>query len=536
MISHVRATLGIREVAASYGLEFDASGRGRCPFPERHTNGDAKPSLRIDQTTQRVKCWSQGCIDGDIFEFVQKMDRVDFNDALDKLIEAAGVEQDYRSPAITCYEYHDPDGSVAYRILRQESPKAFRLEPKGETSRFLYRVNEALQHDQIVICEGEKCVDVLWSFRIPATCNPFGAGNWSQSYSDCLIGKHLVVWPDKDPPGFRHAETVAQSTHGLAGSVRLIEPPADLGPGSDVADLIKQGWTRETVLELISSASPWSPDERPGAPSSDSQDRRWTVAELLEAEFPDVDWAVPGLVPCGLTILAGRPKIGKSWLTLQLASAVGTGGVFLGQQAVEGPVLVYALEDSPRRLQSRLSLQRVPTGANVIFSPMKWDGWDELDRELSQTDYRLVIVDTISRTLGEADQNDTGKMTSMLATPQRLALQHNTSILIVDHHRKSNSAERGIDDLIGSTAKSAVADAILQLYREQGKHDTYLQITGRDIEAEKALVVKFDQHSWQLEGDAAQMNQRALREKIIDAIHELSQRGLATNAKKWSSS
>lgn len=262
-----------------------------------------------------------------------------------------------------------------------------------------------------------------------------------------------------------------------------------------------------------------------------SEDKRWTVADLLNADFPEIEWAVPGLVHCGLTFLAGRPKIGKSWLTLQLAGAVGTGGEFLGQRAVEGRVLVYALEDSPRRLKQRLALQKVAPDAAVTFSPMKWDGWAELEQELSRTDYRLVIVDTISRTFGAADQNDPGAMTAMLAKPQRLALQHNTSILVVDHHRKSHSVERGIDDLIGSTAKSAVADTILKLCREQGKHDTFLQVTGRDIEEEKSLVVKFDQNSrWQLKGEAAQGHQKALRNRIIEAISELSQRGLATNA------
>jgi hypothetical protein len=58
---------------------------------------------------------------------------------------------------------------------------------------------------------------------------------------------------------------------------------------------------------------------------------QWTVAELLAADFPEPRWAVPGLVPVGLCILAGRPKVGKSWLALQLACAVATDGHFLGE-------------------------------------------------------------------------------------------------------------------------------------------------------------------------------------------------------------
>ena len=66
-------------------------------------------------------------------------------------------------------------------------------------------------------------------------------------------------------------------------------------------------------------------------------------------------WAISNLVPEGASILAGRPKIGKSWLTLNLALAVASGGVALGKIPVEaGQVLYLALEDGQRRLQKRL--------------------------------------------------------------------------------------------------------------------------------------------------------------------------------------
>ncbi len=58
----------------------------------------------------------------------------------------------------------------------------------------------------------------------------------------------------------------------------------------------------------------------------------WTVAELLAAKFPEPKWAVPHIIPQGVTNCAGRPKIGKSWMGLQIAHAVGTGGQTLGQK------------------------------------------------------------------------------------------------------------------------------------------------------------------------------------------------------------
>ena len=67
--------------------------------------------------------------------------------------------------------------------------------------------------------------------------------------------------------------------------------------------------------------------------------RLWTAAEILRAEFPEPKWAVPGLLSAGLNMLGGRPKLGKSWLSLQTAVAVGAGGKLFGRDVERGKVL-----------------------------------------------------------------------------------------------------------------------------------------------------------------------------------------------------
>jgi AAA domain len=77
--------------------------------------------------------------------------------------------------------------------------------------------------------------------------------------------------------------------------------------------------------------------------------------ELNQMTFDPIKYVVPGYIVEGLTLLAGKPKIGKSWLLLQAAIAVARGGFTLGDvHCVEGDVLYAALEDGPRRLQSRM--------------------------------------------------------------------------------------------------------------------------------------------------------------------------------------
>ena len=79
----------------------------------------------------------------------------------------------------------------------------------------------------------------------------------------------------------------------------------------------------------------------------------WTLAELYATHFPPPAFVVDNLLPHGLTILAGRPKLGKSWLALQIAGAVGSGGEVLGRPVTRGKVLYLALEDTARRLRDR---------------------------------------------------------------------------------------------------------------------------------------------------------------------------------------
>ena len=81
----------------------------------------------------------------------------------------------------------------------------------------------------------------------------------------------------------------------------------------------------------------------------------WRADELLAETFPEPRWAVPGVLCEGLNLLAGAPKVGKSWFALDVAVAVALGGEALGRFSVEpGDVLYLALEDTPRRMADRL--------------------------------------------------------------------------------------------------------------------------------------------------------------------------------------
>lgn len=224
-------------------------------------------------------------------------------------------------------------------------------------------------------------------------------------------------------------------------------------------------------------------------------------AELMEMEFPEPTWLVDVLIPTGLTILAGPPKRGKSWFALELALAVCSGEYFLDRKAQSGCVLYCALEDSPRRFRDRLKKQGWSKVAlnnlNVIFGRQFHemfggkDGLKDFIRYIKANKYTLIILDTISRAFAVRDWNDQAAVTAVLGPLQQAVSDSGRTLLLIDHHKKRNGFDPNpVEDVLGSVAKSGVADTIIALYREQGKLDAKLAIVGRDVE-EQTLELRF---------------------------------------------
>jgi hypothetical protein len=256
-----------------------------------------------------------------------------------------------------------------------------------------------------------------------------------------------------------------------------------------------------------------------------------TADEILNTDWPEPVWAIPGLLPAGLCILAGKPKVGKSWLALQIAQAVATGGVALGERVEKGPVLYLALEDIPSRLKKRMSQQNWPQGLPAEFlclgdfnrqiGNLLKEGREQLTKQICQKRYRLVVIDTVSRSV-PGDQGDVGEMTLALSPIQEIAHKLNCVVLMVDHHRKGFGTNPDpVGDILGSTAKGAMPDCIWGLYREQGKAGAKLAITGRDVE-ELTLVLKFDGLTgcWQAEGEAGALEITENRQEILGVVED----------------
>lgn len=260
----------------------------------------------------------------------------------------------------------------------------------------------------------------------------------------------------------------------------------------------------------------------------------WTAKELRKAEFQPVKWLIENICPQGFSYLAGRPKIGKSFLELQKCIAIANpNGSLFGYPAITGRVLYISLEDNDRRLKRRLDLMlnsmgiKEPSWLDNIEIETKWRRFDkggvqDLIERLSQKKYIYCVTDTYRKVFPMKD-NDSGVVTQFLTPIHELTKSGEFSFEFVDHHRKTGDFSGDvIEDISGSIGKGGVADTIWALYRERGFKNAKLAIASRDTE-EEGFEVIFDKSKtlWTRKEDNA-IKPNTIQSKIIErmSIHK----------------
>lgn len=252
----------------------------------------------------------------------------------------------------------------------------------------------------------------------------------------------------------------------------------------------------------------------------------WTAAELRDWKFPDPRWAVPGLLPEGVTLLGGAPKIGKSWLALGLAIAIASGGKAFGSiQVPRGDVLYLALEDTGRRLQSRLTKllregEQWPEALtlSVECPPLPEGGIERITAWLqAHPEARLVIVDVFERIRGRAASQQSAYSVDYAAVKTaKVIADHFGIAMILIHHVRKAASDDFTELISGTNGLAAAADTIAVLKRSRGELDATLHIVGRDVE-ENEFAMKFaaDISAWQILGLAEMFGLDETRRKIL---------------------
>ena len=229
---------------------------------------------------------------------------------------------------------------------------------------------------------------------------------------------------------------------------------------------------------------------------------------LLGIPYEPLSFIVEDLLPQGLHLLAGAPKIGKSWLALWLCLRVAQGESLWNFATKPCEVLYLCLEDSFQRIQNRLLDLTEDAPSTLHFAVMSEQLHSGLVEQMEQflkahPATGLVVIDTLQRVRTvNSDANAYASDYRDIGVLKALADRHRIAVLLIHHLRKLND-EDPMNMISGTTGLSGATDSNFVLRRSKRRENTAtLYCTGRDI-SYRELSLEFDSesHVWDLISD-----------------------------------
>ena len=229
------------------------------------------------------------------------------------------------------------------------------------------------------------------------------------------------------------------------------------------------------------------------------------ASELMYKPLPKSNFLVEGLLPQGVNILCGSPKVGKSWMVLDLALKLATGEPIWDMETTKCDVLYLCLEDTYQRIQDRLMKLTDEAPANLRFSVAARSLAGGLDKDIADYLYeypktKLIIIDTLQKIRSDKDKASGGLYSSDygdMSILKDLAAEKGISILLVHHLRKQQDSDV-FNQVSGSAGIVGAADTTFILKKDaRCMESATLIATGRDIEYQQ-LRLKFENLRWEL--------------------------------------
>ena len=432
------------------------------------------------------------------------------NDAIASLERKLGK----RSAAWT---YHDRHSKPAGVVVRWDTPEGKTIRPVaryGTTWRIgampeprpLYHLTELANATRVYICEGEKAADAVRALGLTATTSPHGSKSASKADWSPLAGKECIILPDADKPGERYAEDVVQLLAKLkpAPSVKVVRLP-DLPDRGDAVEFVAARHAagldddsiRAEIERLADAAECLEPARGP------------VLIRMADVQTRPVEWLWLNRFALGkLTLVAGDPGLGKSFITLDMAARVSRGTPWPDARDIPNPaggvVLLSAEDDAadticPRLEAAGANLERIVAVQAVRrFDP---DGPPEkpfsLSRDLRDledaigqvTDCRLVVIDPLTAYLGGKDAHKVEDVREILHPLSELAARTRVAMVAVTHLRKS--AGSAIHRSLGSIGFVAASRAAWVVGRDKQDPKRRLMVCSKNNLAEEVLGLAY---------------------------------------------
>ena len=246
---------------------------------------------------------------------------------------------------------------------------------------------------------------------------------------------------------------------------------------------------------------------------------------LMSQPLTPLNFVVDTLLSQGLHILAGSPKVGKSWLALWLAVTVAKGDPVWGMGVKQGTTLYLCLEDSTLRIQNRLFEITEDAPANVHFTTNSDTLGKGLEEQLctflsEHPDTVLVIIDTLQMIRGAGYDNTYANDYRDLSVLKHIADTHGIAILLI-HHLRKELADDVFSRISGTTAISGAVDSSFTLVEDRrGSGKAALSCIGRDIEYRELTLERNAENVWELVSDS-RTQPELLGGRIVILLSEL---------------
>ena len=532
--------MDLRTLRAALGGEI-SGGRLLCPGPG-HSRADRSLSIKIDANAPDGFLVHSFAGDDPITckDYVREKAELEpfkanggngrrraSDDAIAAAVMAAvqGNNNKPKGKLIATFDYRDDDGALLYQVLRLE-PKSFRqrrpdgngrwIWDLGDVRRVLYRRQDLLKYPDatIFITEGEKDADRLASLDLVATT--VAHGKWTNECIRLLAGRHVMILEDNDRAGRKKAQEAAALLHGVADTIRVVRLPglADKEDVSDWLDLDPRRGASE-LTDICFDAPLWEPEtadteadqdedaetEQDDADTADDNTTKEEAKPTLpfinigawqDQPVPERVWTVKDRIPGNnVTLLSGEGSIGKSILSLHLATAIVLGRDWLQSLPDPGPAIVVCCEDDINELWRRLDLIFKFYGAaytdfkdlhvlalagektlmaapdrNGLMQPTKL--FKQIHQAACDIKPKLLVLDNSADIFG-GNENDRAQVRQFIGILRGMAIAASTGVLLTSHPSLTGiSSGTGLS---GSTAWNASVRSRLYFKRATTEKD-----------------------------------------------------------------
>ena len=222
---------------------------------------------------------------------------------------------------------------------------------------------------------------------------------------------------------------------------------------------------------------------------------------IMNTPMKPLEYCVDGLISQGLFVLAGAPKVGKSWLALDMCLSIAKGEKVLGKETLCGHAVYLSLEDSLIRLQNRLYELTDEPSDNLNFAIMAESISNGLPEQIEYCrkrfdDLKIVVIDTLQKVRNESESSYSSDYKE-LSVLKSLADKLGIAIVLVHHTRKCSDGDP-FNMISGSTGLSGCVDGSMVLIEsKRGSRKAKLYCVGRDIENQEINVV-FESSRWKV--------------------------------------